>query len=288
MAATTVLPGGFHASDEYAREARLRPLSGEDQWFLVEECGRMPPAQWATEALARCVTRLGKAQPVTHEALRALTVGDREALLLQLRVLTWGDRLRCLLVCPAPGCAEKLEIDLDIAELLLPPYEQPAEEHEMVFRQEQDTAIIIRFRLPTGSDQEAAAAMARTDLAGAAELILKRCIRSVAAADGQAVDPLPEAIVNQLAERMAKLDPQAEIGLQLACPVCASTFNTIFDTASYLMQELQAGMRHIYREIHLLAYHYHWSATEILGMSTGRRQNFLRLLREELLQEALS
>jgi hypothetical protein len=81
---------------------------------------------------------------------------------------------------------------------------------------------------------------------------------------------------------MAELDPQAEITLHLACPVCGAAFSAIFDTASYLIQELEAGVRHFYHEVHLLAYHYHWSATEILGMSIGKRRKFLRLLEEEL------
>jgi hypothetical protein len=85
---------------------------------------------------------------------------------------------------------------------------------------------------------------------------------------------------------MAELDPQAEITLHLTCPVCSAAFSAIFDTASYLMQELQAGMHHLYREVHLLAYHYHWSATEILGMSAEKRRRFLRLLDEELTQRA--
>jgi len=45
-------------------------------------------------------------------------------------------------------------------------------------------------------------------------------------------------------------------------------------------------MHHLYREVHLLAYHYHWSATEILRMSAEKRRKFLRLLEEELMQGA--
>jgi hypothetical protein len=282
----TAVPGGYCASGGRWREAHLRPLTGEDLLFLTEECAGLLPAQWVTEALMRCVTRLGPNQSVTREAFRSLTVGDREALLLHLRRLTWGDRLRCLLTCPAPKCREKLEADVDIADLLLPPYGETAQVHELTVRQEDGDSIVVRFRLPTGADQEVAAMVARTDLAGAADLLLRRCVRSVTSSDGNPVDKLPDALGEQLSDRMAELDPQAEITVHFVCPVCGAAFSAIFDTASYLIQELEAGLRHLYREVHLLAYHYHWSATEILGMSTEKRRKFLRLLEEELAQGA--
>jgi hypothetical protein len=282
----TIIPGGYYADGRHWREAHVRPLTGEDHLFLTEQCRGLLPAQWVTEALTRCVSRLGPNEPVTREAIRSLTAGDREALLLHLRRLTWGNRLRCLVTCPAPECTEKLEVDADVADLLLPPYGEAVQEQELAIRQEDGASSVVRFRLPTGADQEAAAVVARTDMAGAADLLLRRCVRLATSSDGNPVDKLPDALGEQLSDRMAELDPQAEITLHLACPVCGAAFSTIFDTANYLIQELQAEVRYLYREVHLLAYHYHWSATEILGMSIERRRKFLRLLEEELTQEA--
>lgn len=281
------IPGGYCADGGYWREAHLRPLTGEDQLFLTEECGGLLPAQWVTEALTRCVSRLGPNEPVTREAIRSLTAGDREALLLHLRGLTWGERQRCLLACPMPECGEKLEVELAIGDLLLPPYGESIQEHELTIGEGDDIPIVVRFRLPTGSDQEAAAVVARTDVATAVDLLFQRCVRSATSSYGSAVDKLPDALAEQLPGRIAELDPQAEITLNLSCPVCGCAFSAVFDTASYLIQELEAGMRHLYREVHLLAYHYHWSAAEILGMSTGKRRQFLRLLEEELSQGAV-
>jgi hypothetical protein len=256
--AATTLPGGYRTTGGHAREAHVRPLTGADYFFLTEECRGLLPAHWATEALTRCVTRLGPDGPVTREAIRSLTAGDREALLLHLRRLALGETLRCLLACPE--CAQQLEIDAKVGDLLLAPYAETLQEHELVARQEDGAQTVLRFRLPTGADQEAAAEAARDDVAVAVDLLLLRC--------------------------MAELDPQAEISLQLACPACGAGFSALFDAASYLMEELEAGARALEREVHLLAYHYHWSATEIIGMSAARRGRFLRLLEAELTQGA--
>src|SRR4051794_29978680 len=110
------LPGGRWVHGACCREAQLRELTGEDQTCLAEEARALPPAQWTTEVLARCVTALGSGEPVTRETVRSLTVGDREALLLHLRCLTAGDRLQCVLTCPSPGCEEKLDLELKAAD----------------------------------------------------------------------------------------------------------------------------------------------------------------------------
>jgi hypothetical protein len=280
-----MMPNGYFANGAPWREAHLRELTGEDQVFLMEECHGLLPAQWVTEALSRCVTRLGPNQP-TREAIRSLSVGDREALLLHLRRLTSGDHLDCVISCPSPDCREKLDIELNVANLLVSTDGETRQEHELGIHREDGSPVVVRFRLPTGSDQEAVAHLARTDVGAAAEEMLRRCVQSVNE-DGAAVSELPAALREQLPGRMAELDAQAEINLLVECSVCGGAFSVVFDTAGYLIQELEAGMRRLYREVHLLAYHYHWSAREILSMSVRKRRRFLQLLEEELMQEAV-
>jgi len=280
------LPGGLFANGERWREVHLRALTGEDHLFLTDGCRGLLPAQWVTEALTRCVTRLGPVGPVNREIIRSLSAGDREALLIHLRRLTGGDRMRCVLTCSSPACGEKLEIDLSATDLLRRAPEETRREHELTVWRDDGASIVVRFRLPTGSDQEAAAALALTDPDAAADYLLRQCVQSATLSDGSALDSFPDALGAQLSARMAELDPQAELTLQAACPACGRAFSAIFDMASYLARELTAGMRHLYREIHLLAYHYHWSPTEILAMSALTRRRYLQLLEEELTEGA--
>ena len=96
----------------------------------------------------------------------------------------------------------------------------------------------------------------------------------------------PPALIERVSAQMAELDAQAELTLNIACPACGGAFTTVFDTAGYLFQELQAATRHLDREVHLLAYHYHWSPSEILALSPRRRHRYLALLHKELTQGA--
>jgi hypothetical protein len=277
------IPGGYWVDGIRCREAHLRELTGEDHASLIEEAGTLLPAEWATEALVRCLSRLGPCEPVTREAVRSLTVGDREALLLQLRRATWGDRLQCVLTCPSPGCGQKLDVDLKVSELLLPAYGEARERYDATLGRA-DVSSAVRFRLPNGWDQEAAAVLAlSSDVGAAVDRLLERCVESVVSGDGSPVEEFPPSLVEPLSARMAELDAQAELILDVTCTECGHAFPAAFDAAGFLFQELQGGLRRLYHEVHLLAFHYHWSPSDILALSAGKRRRYIELLEQELL-----
>jgi hypothetical protein len=278
------LSGGLWLGGLCHREAHMRALTGADEAFLLETSAALLPAQRATALLTRCLTRLGPLCPVTAEAARALTMGDREALLLHLRHLTLGDRLQCVLRCPHPDCGEKMDLELKVSDLLRPSYPDIQQSYETTVG-ENGSAYRVRFRLPTGADQEAAAGLAHTDPPAAADLLLRHCVEQVIPADDRPVEELPPAVASQLPATLAELDPQAELMLNLTCPICGHAFSTLFDTAAYFFQELASRANYLYREVHLLAFHYHWSETEIMAMTSRKRRLYLDLLAEALTGE---
>ena len=89
--------------------------------FLVAHCrSLLAAAARVTQLLVRCLRRLGPVEPVRTDLVRQLIVGDREALLLHLRRLTLGEHMPCLLSCPE--CGKKMDLNLEVGELLLPTY----------------------------------------------------------------------------------------------------------------------------------------------------------------------
>lgn len=245
----------------------------------------LPPAARMTHLVTRCLRRLGPVEPVGAELVRQLSVGDREALLLHLRRLTLGERISCLLSCPS--CGEKMDLDLQIEELLQPPYSHTGRIHEAEIREGQN-CYRVAFRVPNGEDQEAAVAAAKKSVASAAELVLRRCIERVTTADDENLSQLPPAVLRELPDRMAELDPQAEILLDLTCPECQTGFVVPFDAADYVCRELATQEREFYREVHALSFHYHWNEEAILSLSRHKRQIYIDLLAEELGREGRS
>lgn len=240
--------------------------------MLADGAGTSRAAQ-VTALLAACVERIGPARPGS-DAIRTLCVGDREALLLHLRRATLGDPIDCVLDCPT--CGERLDVRLSTADLLLAPYPDPMEWNEESFGVEPDRAT-VRFRLPTGGDQEAVAELAATAPTAAAQRVLDRCIDRVVVRDGAQASLDPD-MGAALAQRMSELDPQAELRLDVGCPSCHGRIDTLLDTATFFLAELAGSRTSLYQEIHTLACWYHWGESEILSLTAPRRRRYLELI----------
>jgi hypothetical protein len=265
------LPGGLWPNDEAETalcEVELRAASDEDRYFALDLRETLSPASRATALLARCMTG-------GEEAAHALTIGDREALLLHLRRLTFGETMECVLRCPS--CEARMEMSLQIADLLVPAYAQVARTH----RQRVvvgATTYEIEFRLPTARDLDAVAALVDHDEQQCAALLLQCCIMR-ADRDGIACDAasLPDEAGDTVAEAMARHDPQAELELDLSCPSCQAAFSVVFDTASFLLQEIDQAATRVLHEVHVLASRYGWSEDRILRIPARRRARYIEL-----------
>jgi hypothetical protein len=274
-AVTVTIPGGVWPAEggTRAQDVILRPIDGEDELFVLDTAMARLPSERATALLARC---LREGAPLAW----ALTVGDREALLLHLRRLAFGDRIECVLRCPAESCGERMEFTLDVADLLVPPYPDARQREELALDADGAT-FVVTFRLPNAADLDAAAVIARSDpTEGGAELF-RRCVLA-ASRSGAAVqvDGLPESVRSAVSDRMEERDPQAAIELEVACPSCARSFSATFDTASFFLHELEDRAARVLDEIHTLAMSYHWSESEILRMPPRRRERYLERLND--------
>jgi hypothetical protein len=267
------LPHGLFVGGEWRRDVRLRLPTGADEEFLLENGRELTPAERVSALLGRCLIDDGLGAQGA-ELARALTVGDREALLLHLRALLFGDRLSCMLACP--GCGEPMDVDLRVRELLVSPYRRPHRRHRAAL-DAGGSRWDVRFRLPTGADQEAAAREAGLD-AGLRTLVA-RCVESVRV-DGEPIDALPDALLTELSAALAQLDPQAEILLRLACPACGAECVPLLDAATVVFGELAGSEQRLFEEVHALARSYHWSEAEILSLDIRRRRRYLELTLE--------
>lgn len=276
------LPGGVPIGSEWHRSAWLHPVTGSEEEFLLQEGKTLSPAVRVTQLITRCLHRLGPVKPVRAEFVRQLSVGDREALLLHLRRLTLGGRISCLLRCP--NCGEKMDLDLQVDELLLPPYARGQRFHEIELSDASNLYHVV-FRVPNGEDQEAAVSAAAESIDLAADVVLRRCIQSITDQRGERMAEIPQAVMEQVPETMAALDPQAEVLLDLTCPECRAGFVAPFDAADYICQELAFGERQFYREVHALSFHYHWNEEAILRLTRRKRQIYVALLADELARE---
>ncbi len=276
-----MLPGGwFDADGRLHRDFDLAVLTGREEELLAQ--ARHPrPAALVTEVLSRCVRRIGEVSPVPLEMARDLLVADRLHLLLELRRATFGDRVRATLVCPWPGCGRRASLEFSVADVPVQTRSLPGRWHTMTL----DDGREVVFRLVTGAEQEELAGLAEENEGAALTALLTRCVRRIGEDEQPGEDTvaaLPARVRAEIEERMRQVSPSVAQTMDTRCTECGRAFTVPFDVQRFFLGELRTDGARLYEEIHYLAYHYHWSETEIMAMTRDKRQRYIDVLADAI------
>ncbi len=204
--------------------------------------------------------------------LSHLSIGERDARLLQLREWMFGSTLRNKVSCPK--CAEQVEWETDTGDLHLQTFTSEFSVREFLLEKE---GYAIHFRLPDSAD------IARINRNESTEDIIKKlisgCILKIDR-EGKECPPadIPESVWEALDQKMGEEDPQADLRIKLTCPACSHGWETCFDISSYLWTEITNWAQHILQEVYFLARAFRWSEKDILTMSAQRRHLYLKML----------
>ena len=290
-----VLPGGYVADDgTLHREVELSTLTGRMEERLFDVPFHTPSASVVTVLLAGLIKRLGTLATVDAEVVKGLLVGDREYLIVRLRQMAFGSEVEAIWRCVNANCRKPMDISFSLAELPIERKAAPARFFTHKFSPVDGGGVVeapglddceVKFRLPTGADQEALAAIFHADPVAAIYQLLARCLQSGGGGrspDAAEVAQWPEAARHELYETMERLAPQVAIELDLTCPECRTSFVADFDFTAFFLAEMTANARQLEREVHLLARHYHWSEQEILSLTRKKRRRYIELLQEEI------
>jgi hypothetical protein len=273
-----MLPGGYwDSAAKLHREFVLTALTGREEELLA----RARPPQTATlvtEVLSRCLVRLGTLSPVPPDVVRQLLVADRQYLMLKLRQQTFGDLVRASLICPWPDCGERVSIGFPISAVPVEEEQERAPSHRMTLSAD---GTEVAFRLPTGADQEELSAHLAVNEAEALTTLLSRCVLRIGPAgppDEDQVAALPASARLEIEDRMRLVAPKVEQSLEAVCSECGRTFAAPFDIHRFFFGELRTDATALYQEVHYLAYHYHWSESEIMAMTRDKRHTYIDVL----------
>lgn len=205
----------------------------------------------------------------------ALSIGERDAMLLQLREWLFGPNL--LNVADCPECHEQVEWVTSISDL----QESSSEEKTPVSAFSLDTDNYhIQFRVPNSYD--IAKVISYPDYRLNPGKLLSDCIIEIQKDNKScSFEDLPEEVLNKLDQRMAEVDPHADIRMVLNCPNCLNSWEMPFDIMSYLWLEIDNWARHILQDVAVLASTFGWSESEILSMSPERRRIYLKMIKNE-------
>lgn len=224
------------------------------------------------------------------DELYALSIGQRDALIIELREKTFGPTLRCCTECPR--CSSQLELSVDSSALRIGSAQKlslalPLASDATALYQLQVGELSLIFRLPNSRDLVAISA--EVDAQSAERRLLGRCLQAAVrrtptadAADSQAEididseDVLSDVVVEQLGAELLRLDPQAVLRLALRCAACGCAWKSILDIGNFFYTEVTAQAQRLAHDVCVLARALGWSERDILAMNQRRRQLYLQ------------
>ena len=287
---TCLLPGGYLDEQGTRHQyVELTPLNGRVE-ALVASSPRGPAL--VTQLLSHCIQCIGAVAPSTA-IIGQLLVADRQYLLLKLRQATLGSQTFMTLSCPQPSCGHKMDVDfmIDDVPVAIPAAIKPCYSMELSLAAafvdaNSETQRTIVFRLPNGTDQEVLAPLlAESRDEEAATLLLQRCIQRLGPQqepDQEQISRLSALARWEIEQAIEATAPRVELMMEGECPECAYPFAAPFDLETFFFGELGASINLLYREVHYLAYHYHWSEREIMDMPRAKRRRYIEVLADEI------
>jgi hypothetical protein len=260
-----MLPGGALLGERLAREAQFRPFTGRLEEELAElgaQAGSRPAR--VSALLAAALAHVG-GRKATRELVAALGTTDRQFLMLALALEHTEDEQWRHLDCPA--CGARFDIGFRLSALPVTP---AAEGYP--WTQLSVAGKRLRLRMPTGEDEERAAALERRSARRALALA---CVASVdgAVPAPAALEALGEAEVDAIDAALDAMAPQVSTTLVTACSECGAAHTLELEPYDLFLPP----PADLYREVHALALRYHWSEDEILELPRERRRLYLEL-----------
>lgn len=234
----------------------MRSLSASELLAVWERASGEHPVDRALTLLSAC-----SEEP--RQELAELSIGRRDARLLEIYQQLFGPMIEAFAQCPQ--CGERLEYRMPIRELTPP----VAETGQPLMLETEEKSF--QLRLPNSLDLRAASEC--SDSQSARRMLLERCVVEATVQ----VDDLPESTVEKIASCLAQADPQAETLIDLTCCACRHSWQVILDIQQFLWVKVSALAKRLLREVHALARAYGWREHDILALSEVRRQAYLEM-----------
>lgn len=175
------------------------------------------------------VNVLAHASNRTPEQCARLSIGERDRLLMELHDRLFGQRYDGETQCGQ--CGEAMAFGFTADELAL---RSPDVDREALMLTE--GRITVRIHLPTSADVAAC-----LDDPNPAMRLFIRCVRVLSSPAHRmgkmGARELPLSLRQSIVERMAALDPGADLVFEMECPACGYDSKVLFDPVAALFQE---------------------------------------------------
>lgn len=213
---TVELPGGFLTMEgSVITEAEVRELNGfdEEEIFRAGNMGRA-----LLKVLERGLVSVG-GEKVTKDTLESMLMGDREAVLLAIRRVTFGDEMSLPVVCQ--HCGDENEIIISLKnDVPIRRLDDPADR----FFRVQGKRGVIEVQLPVGNVHREMLSNSDKSIPEMNTILLGSCVQSINGTPSMGVPSVLKLGIpdrRQLAEEISARNPGPRLtSIEKACPSC--------------------------------------------------------------------
>lgn len=174
---TVTLPGGLVIKDKVIRQVQVKELNGEDEEALAKASQAANPLVFLDRLIKCGVVKIGDEPSIDNEKLLSqMLIGDREAIILGIRKVTYGDSLD-VDDWTCPTCGNKSDLSMDISDIPVVKSSDPL--NDQSFEVELRKGGKAYVQLATGADQLAIFEKTELTQAQRETILLSRCIRTL-------------------------------------------------------------------------------------------------------------
>ncbi|HEY4239998.1 MAG TPA: hypothetical protein VGM88_09295 [Kofleriaceae bacterium] len=242
------LPIGYADDDGRThRAAVLRKMTGKEEAILADRRFQKNGAKLVTELLHSCLVKLGDLPKNGTSTVEKMYSADRNYLLLQLRILTFGPELEAHYTCPS--CGESMQMTEDLTDLPIralggaeSPDEIPVQLDDGFVDKDGSVHTALMLRLPTGVDETAVAPAMRQNASLGKNALLSRCMKSLGDLPNHRVEALGPKIMSELTMTDRRLidralnqsAPGVDLIREITCAHCGGGFKATLDMTHFL------------------------------------------------------
>lgn len=248
------LPCGVIVGEEteFNRTYSIQEMTGNVRKLIAGRNVRSSMAKIVDTVLEQCVTMVAglEGKDLRRGAfLRSLLVGDRDFLLLKIRLISKGPIVVATMTCPS--CQEKLDVNIDLAEMdvygLTEKDYMLDEKGRRIFEIEKE-GTQAAFRFPDGHDQAAVSQILRSNPIEAQHRMYHRCLVRWEDKNGEKKEPFPSNFFDFLGigaldwvdEEFRQHMPGPEMENSVTCEVCGAESLADMESSDFLFPQAQS------------------------------------------------
>ncbi|HYX53122.1 MAG TPA: hypothetical protein VE783_06705 [Candidatus Limnocylindrales bacterium] len=240
----------------------MRPLSAQQMLAVWERGLDQIPLERALALLEAACPELDR------ESLARMSIGQRDDCLLRLREWAFGRQVSGCMSCQT--CGQPLEAAFTTDSLRHNAGEPGPERVPLSI-----AGYDLMFRPVNSLDLAACMGVPPSEVA---RRLFLRCLVSANTAGAEVSgEQVPAELAEPAMDDLTHADPQANLEIISVCGACGASVRECFDVVAFFWSEIDAWARRILREVHLLASAYGWTETDVLSLSSIRRQFYLEM-----------